>query len=296
VTNPQDNAVEASNAWILRSDGKLYVASGIGSVNGRGSGDISVLSWNVTSGLGAPVYIADVGQLTGTLKVLDRLALMQYAKQWYRFTLPTREILFDGNSLMVGAASQMGTMADALTVNSAWANSAVSGRITPYVDEALPYAVAKYSCLVPGIRRCYAVFEITNDISQYTDGSAGAIVINTATVLANIVALIAEARAQGFTDIVFGTCLPRGSFTVPNGQDVIRQNINTALENNWQAMGIDKLVNFHTATALDGQSCPAGLLNPANGTYFNGDQTHLITAGYTLFVEQFRFRLAALGY
>lgn len=296
VINPQDNATEASNAWVYRSDGKIFQVSGIGSVTGRGSGDLSVLSWNVTSGFGFPGYIADVSQMTGTIKSLDKMAILQYANEWYGYTLPTREILFDGDSLMVGANPTLISVANALANNSAWWNCAVSGRTTPQVAEALPYASAKYSSLVYGIRRCYAVFEITNDISQYSDPTPAVVAANTATVIANVQNLINEARSLGFADVIVGTCLPRGSFTVGNGQETIRQNVNNYLVANWQAMGITRLVNLHTATAVDGQSCPAGLLDPTNPSFWNADQTHLVTAGYVLFVNQYNTRLVQVGF
>jgi hypothetical protein len=117
---------------------------------------------------------------------------------------------------------------------------------------------------------------------------------NLAACQASLRANIAAARALGFSDVVICSVMAREDVT--GAAETVRQAVNSWLASGWAAEGITKLVNFHTATAIDGQSCPASLLDPSNRTYFDGAGVHMTSTGLPIWANQWGVRLVEIGY
>lgn len=273
-----DQLGKRARAILYTADGKMQVKEQM-LLNAIAPGPLCVLNWTI-NGMGYPGGIADILQGPGSLSPTDEMATIAYCAEWYGFAELQRRVLFDGNSLMVGAEAGLAAMAQASTVHLAHTNVAVSGRSTEAVRAALLYSNADWG--VEAQNGLYVCSELTNHINQGATGEQA---------IAAAIALIADARALGYTNVIFTTCLPRGGLTA--GMITARNYANNYLAANWAAMGITKLVNFHTASAIDGQTCPAALLDTLNAIW-NVDQTHLVD--YTLFVAQIRLRMAEIGF
>lgn len=283
IINVQDigyTDTSRSRAMILRSDGVIYRTDNINVATGNDSSTVAIGGFGRSTTQGFPGLIGDLARGSGLLSPVDFADIMLYTVEQNNFSLPSCEVLFDGNSLNVEATAW--PYAIALASKPVRFCGAAGGRATPMVTGALRQTAQNQTAALP-IPRIWCGGEISNDILK------GA---SAADCIAHVRALIAEIRACGFAKIVMSTCGPRSDFTA--GQVAIAAAVNADLVANWQAYGIDKLVNIHTAAAVDGQTCPALLLDP-NSAAFDGGGVHHSVSGYVLYGEQFRFRLAQVG-
>lgn len=282
IVGVYDNQSLPSVGVLYRSDGLLTFVRRINFLSGVAGGTLTLLNAGFTPNQGFPGIVADAGQISGLLANSDIGVLLQYAIDWFGFTAPDREVLFDGNSLMMNAKATMDSIV--LTSNPTRFNAAVGGRDILDVLAGLKDSASLHNTGFVTTRRCWCWTELSNSIL----GGA-----SLATVQADFRAAMAEARALGFDDIVTTTCMARIDIT--GAAEVVRAAANAWLASDWVTEGIDALVNMHTATVIDGQSCPATLLDPTDVTYFV-DGIHLTVTGLPIWAEQFRVRLTALGY
>jgi hypothetical protein len=286
VAQLSTNQGPKSGGFLYRSDGLVTHLDSPNIVTVADNGSFA-MGGAVFAPVGAPVRIAECGEIFGIPGALQRGGLIRYASERYGWTLPTREVMFDGNSLNVKGTLWPGAIVLPNTQSRYFA--AVGGRTIQTVIDALRSSALNETCGVTTLRRAWVGSEISNSIVANVDGP---------TMVAQLQTLISHIRAAGFTDIVMGTCTPRGGLSGP--QETARVYANDWLANNWQSAGVTRLANLHTATAINGQSCPVGLLTATgNATYYldeAGAWVHNTAAGYTLRGEQYRYWLAELGY
>jgi hypothetical protein len=286
VAQFSNNLGARSGGLLYRSDGLVTHLSGPNIVTAVDNGSFAMGGAQFAT-VGAPVRIADAGEVFGIPGAMQMGGLIRYASERYGWTLPTREVMFDGNSLNVKGT--LWPTAIVLPNTQARYYAAVGGRTIQHTIDALRSSALNETCGVTGMRRAWVGSEISNSVVANVSGPD---------MVTQLQSLIAEIVSAGVTDVVMGTCTPRGGLTGP--QETARQYANSWLENNWQSAGITRLANLHTATAINGQSCPAGLLTATgNATYYldeAGAWVHNTAAGYTLRGEQYRYWLADLGY
>lgn len=275
-----------SGGTVYRSDGLITHGEEINSATSTNSGTFAI-GGAFFAAVGAPIKIAEAGEIFGIPSAHARGMILEYISKRYGFSLPAREVMFGGNSLYVKATNWPVTMVLANTKSRYF--TALGGITTAQVVDCLQSDIYNQTCGLVNIRRAWVGSEISNSLVVNLTGPQ---------IIAEIIALVNEAKRSGVTDVVFGTCTPRGGLTAP--QEAVRVYVNNWLANNWQSMGITKLVNLHTTDVIDGQSCPVELTTAVgNAVYYldeGGAWVHNTPAGYALRSEQFRQRLAALGY
>lgn len=275
-----------SGGTIYRSDGLITHGEEINSATSTNSGTFSI-GGAFFAVVGAPVKIAEAGEIFGIPGARVRGMILEYVAKRYGFALPTREVIWGGNSLYVKATSWPENIV--LTNTQSRYFTALGGVSTRDVIDSLRSDVQNETCGVSSVRRVWAGSEISNSLLLGLTGDQ---------IVAQIIELVNEALGAGVDDVVFGTCTPRGNLSA--GQETTRVYVNNWLRDNWQSAKITKLVNLHTVDEIDGQSCPVGLvISTGNPTYYleeGGAWVHNTAAGYALRGEQFRQRLAELGY
>jgi hypothetical protein len=282
ITSPHDNASLLSKAWVIRSDGKIVHTAEtayMGSATGIASGTLSLMSFGYTTNQGFPGMMSEFGQISRRLDNSDFAKFIPYLRR-QGFVAPAKELLLTGNSLMANfAQTYQGWVLPNTHVS--WM-SADGGYTTPQVTAAMQ-ARTERTCGY-ATQKTAVLCEITNDIVAGTSA---------ADCITHVRDWCAAARAMGCTKLAVSTVLDRPFSTA---QRVVRDAVDSDLVANRASYDIDILVNLHTADAIDGQTCPAGLLDRTNLTYFQADQTHLTAAaGYPLFQAQFVNQLVAIG-
>lgn len=274
-----------SGGLLYRSDGLVTHLGWANVVTPTSSGTFAIGGAQFAA-VGAPVRIAQAGEVFGIPGAIRRGGLIRYVAERYGWTLPSREVMYDGDSLSVKAT--LWPAAIVLNNTNSRYFAAVGGRAIRQTIDALRSSALNETCGVTGMRRAWCGSTISNSVVANVSGPD---------MVAQLQELIAEIRAAGFDDIIMGTCTPRGGLS--GAQETARQYVNSWLASNWQSAGIARLANLHTATAINGQTCPAGLLTATNPTYYleeGGAWVHNTAAGYTLRGEQYRYWLADLGY
>ena len=274
-----------SRGLIIRADGKMWHTqdfTGCAATAGQASGLPCVGNSGTSSAYGFPGMVADYALIQGrVLEQRDTAAILEYLRVNYAFALPRREVLLDGNSLNAACASRF--RGSALPNTDTRYFAAVSSRSITHVIGALHQTANLRSCCVSGMDKIYVGNEIINSIIGRE---------SSASIKAELTKLFSLLRRYGYTKIIYGTCM---DYTALNaGQQVIRGDVNAWLVTQLANGTIDELVNLHTADAIDGQSCPAELLDPSNTTYFL-DGLHLTSAGYDIYWAQWLARILSAG-
>lgn len=281
-----DELNQRTRGFIIRSDGRVWHTldySYCGATTGQASGIPCVGNTGATGANGAPCMIADHGVVQGKiLTQIDIASFIEYLRSQYGFSVPSREVLWDGNSLQAACSNLFhGTT---LPNTSAKFFSAVGGRTLQYMLGALKETVNSRSCLTHETEKIYVGNEIVNSIS---------VGLTSDEVISYLSELFSRLRLYGYRKIIYGTCMSASFFT--GNYATYRNSVNEWLVARLNDGTIDELVNLHTATAIDGQSCPAELLDPSNTTYFNADGIHLTTAGYAIYFQLWLSRMIAAG-
>jgi lysophospholipase L1-like esterase len=199
---------------------------------------------------------------------------------------PTRNIVFDGNSIVQGKSAvetpfqavAMGTLG--LTLDN-YLNYGLSGQTTPQMTTAGTTRIDPlYNSSLAAKYNVVVAWELTNDI---VSGTAEA------TVKTNIQAYC-QARKNAGWKVVVGTCLPR---TISGGIgqatfNSIRDSVNTWINANAVSGGWADAVADVASDATIGETG-----DNANATYYS-DGVHLTDAGHNLAAPYFSTALSAV--
>lgn len=190
-------------------------------------------------------------------------------------TLPTFNIVCDGNSIAIGQVSDdQTTMTNGILeaaespTESDFVNVASSGLTTAQLSTRAASTVDTHlNTSVIAARRICIVWEITNDLAG---GS------NAATAYANIKSYC-QARVAAGWKVIVCTCLPRSNAGLRAGFETDRQTVNGDINTNAVSEG------WASAVADIGDDADIGQNGDSNDTtYYNADKIHLNSAGHAI--------------
>jgi lysophospholipase L1-like esterase len=193
-------------------------------------------------------------------------------------SVPTHNIVIDGNSLSVGYGTTPANIDKAvenLAATRRVTNLGITGQRTSTMQTNYAAKVVPLFREAACGKNILCVWEGTNDV--YFGASATA-------AYNNLVAYCQAAQATGWK-VAVGTLLPRQDAGVPAGFETDRLAVNVNIRTNYATF----------ADALMDIGADASLQDPTNTTYFNGDKVHLTTTGYALVYPYFLTAIAALS-
>lgn len=267
---------EGSGAWMYLNGQKAFRQKGS---NANGWTTLAPGTVGFMGALGAGQSFYWTGDWRCVLHYTRRLTdteiqrVLSYLSATYGVSLVapfTRNLVFDGDSLTVGYT---GT------------GDSVASAFTDQILKQLPVTVKSYNVAVVGQTIAQMTADAATQVNPLVDA---AVLKNTLVVWAgtndiaatpgapnthynNLVAYCTARRTAGYKVAVL-TCLPRGAVAQ---FETDRQAFNTLIRNNWATFA-DALVDVGNDATIG----VAGAQN--NVTYYQGDATHLNTAGWQI--------------